>query len=760
MTAIREHRYLGNPAGKIDGFDKITGNARFGADFLLPGMLHGKILRSPYAHAEIRRIDVSKASRRPGVMAVVTGADFPNLPRGTLACVGKRSFEMSYVSRVIMAREKVHFHGQPVAAVAARTLQEAEDALEFIEIEYEPLPVVLDPDEAMKPDAPLLHDDIFTVTEAGLATSPSNVAWHLVHERGDLERGFAAADLVIERSFRTRMVHQGYIEPEAECALVAPDGHITVWAVTQGIFLHREEISVLFQVPPSRIRVIPMEVGGAFGGKEHARVSPVCVALSRKCGRPVRIVLTREEVLRATGPGAATVSTVKIGVKRSGQITALHSRYAYSGGCYPGAPINRALWAATAAYQLPNFKIEGYDVVTNKPKSVPYRAPGGTAATYAIEVTIDEVAQAIDMDPLQLRKLNISRAGDPAPTGGTFDAIGFEKIIAAIERHPCWTTPLTGRNRGRGLAFGFWPLGSGQAHCQVTLVSDGSINLTIGSVDLSGTRTGLAQIVAEELDVSLDQVRVVMADTDTTGYTDGSTGSRLAHDMGTAVHHACRNLLVELKQRAAMTLQVPYETIEYGDRRFFARSVPERSVSIADLALASHKGGSVIVAHGQVTDLQMAPATAGHVVDVEVDSETGKVNLLRYTSFQDVGFALNPAMVEGQMQGGATQGIGWALSEEYIYDANGIMKNATLLDYRMPTALDVPPLDCEIIEVPPSKAAGPYGIRGAGEMGIVLPPAAISNAITRATGVRIAELPMSPERIFWALKNGSQGVNT
>jgi CO/xanthine dehydrogenase Mo-binding subunit len=754
MAAVKERRYLGNPAGKVDGLDKVTGSAQFGADLLLPGMLHGKILRSPYAHARIKNIVLSKAAAQPGVMAVVTGADFPSLARGTLACVGKRTFEMSYLSRVIMAREKVHFHGQPVAAVAARTLQEAENALELIDVEYEPLPVVLDPDEAMKPDAPLLHTDVFTVSEAGLAASPSNVAWHLVHERGDLERGFATADVVIERSFRTRMVHQGYIEPEAECALVGPGGHITVWAVTQGIFLHREELSVLFQVPPSKVKVIPMEVGGAFGGKEHARVSPICVALSRKCGRPVRIVLTREEVLRATGPGAATVSTVKLGVKRNGQLTALHSRYAYSGGCYPGAPINRALWAATAAYQIPNFKIEGYDVVTNKPKSVPYRAPGGAAATYAIEAAMDEIARALDMDPLELRRKNISRAGDPAPAGGTFDAIGFEKILTAIERHPCWTTPLTGKNQGRGLALGFWPLGSGQAHCQITLVSDGSVNLTVGSVDLSGTRTGFAQIVAEELDVSLDEVRVVVADTDTIGYTDGSTGSRLAHDMGTAVYYACQNLLVELKKRAATTLQVPSDTIEYGGKHFSVRDMPERSVSLGDLALASLQGGSVIVAHGQVTQLQMAPATAGHVVDVGVDPETGKVKLLRYTSFQDVGFALNPAMVEGQMQGGATQGIGWALSEEYMYDSSGAMKNATLLDYRMPTALDVPPLDCEIIEVPASEGAGPYGVRGAGEMGIVIPPAAISNAVTRATGVRLTELPMTPERVFWALNKG------
>ena len=753
MATAKEHKYLGSRSHKVDGLDKVTGNSQFGADLVLPGMLHGKILRSPHAHALIKSINTSKAAARPGVMAVVTGADFPNLAKGTLACVGKRTFEMSYLSRVVMAREKVHFHGQPVAAVAAKTLQEAEDALGFIEVEYEPLPVVLDPDEAMKPDAPLLHSDLFTLNEGSIATTPSNVAWHLEFKRGDLERGFADADIVVERSFRTRMVHQGYIEPEAECAAVGPGGRITVWAVTQGIFLHREELSVLFQVPPGKIKVIPMEVGGAFGGKEHARVSPVCVALSRKCGRPVRIVLTREEVLRATGPGAATVSTVKIGVKRNGQLTGLHANYAYSWGCYPGAPVNRAIWAAMAAYQVPNFKVEGYDVVTNKPKSVPYRAPGGAAATFAIETTMDEVARALDMDPLELRKKNISRAGDPAPAGGTFDAIGFEKILAAIEHHPCWTTPLAGKNQGRGLALGFWPLGSGQAHCQMTLVSDSSVNLTVGSVDLSGTRTGFAQIVAEELDISPDEVQVVTADTDTIGYTDGSTGSRLAHDMGTAVYYACQNLLAELKQRAANSLEAPVDIVEYNEKRFSVRGFPGRSVTLADLALASLKGGSVIVAHGQVTELQMAPATAGHVVDVETDPETGKAKVLRYTSFQDVGFALNPTMVEGQMQGGATQGIGWALSEEYIYDDNGAMKNATLLDYRMPTALDVPLLDCEIIEVPAPETAGSYGIRGAGEMGIVIPPVAICNAIARATGVRLTELPMTPERVFWAIKS-------
>ena len=751
MPAGKERKHLGKSAIKVDALDKVTGKAQFGSDLRLPGMLYGKILHSSYAHAHIKRIDTSKAATAPGVAAVVTGADFPYLPSGTLAQIGTRTIDMSHVSHVIMARNKVHFHGQPVAAVAARTLEEAEDALRLIKVEYEPLPVVLEPDDAMKPNAPLLHQDLFTIREGGVATSPSNVALHMEFSRGNLGRGFAEADVVVERTFRTRMVHQGYIEPEAETALVTPDGRISVWAVTQGIFLHRDELAVLLQIPASKIKVIPMEVGGAFGGKEHIRVSPICAALSRKCGRPVHTTLTREEVLIATGPGAATVSTVKIGVKRNGQLTAIQARFIYSGGCYTGSPIQRAIWAAVAPYRSRNFKVEGYDVVTNKPKTVPYRAPGGTAAVFAMETVLDEVAQAIDMDPLAFRKRNISHAGDPAPNETTFDAIGFKEILQRIENHPCWTTPLTGKNRGRGLALAYWPSGSGQASCHITLNGDGSVNLTVGSVDLSNTRTGFAQIVAEELDLSLEEVRVVTGDTETVGHTDASAGSRISHDMGTAVYYACQDLLVQLTHRAAKKLAVPSEAVVYEKKRFWAAGASEQSVSLRELAIESIQGGGVVIAPGLVSQLQMAPATAAHVVDVEVDPETGKVKILRYTGFQDVGFAINPMMVEGQMQGGTTQGIGWALTEEYIYNSDGVMKNATLLDYRTPTALDVPMLDCEIIEVPAS--AGPYGVRGAGEISIVLPPAAIANAIARATGIRLRELPMTPERVFWAIKS-------
>ncbi len=750
MIDKKSYKYLGKSVVKVDSYDKVTGKALFGADLKLPNLAHGKILRSPYAHARINRIDTSKAIAAPGVVAVVTGKDFPFLAPGTLAHIGRRVVDISAISHVVMARDKVHFHGQPVAAVAAITMEEAENALSLIEIDYQPMPVVLEADEALKPEAPLLHNDLFTISEDSIASTPSNVAQHLEFSRGDLAQGFEKADIVIERSFRTRLVHHGYIEPESETALVSPDGQITVWAVTQGTFLHREELAALLQLPPGKIKVVPMEVGGGFGGKEHIRISPLCVALSQICGRPVRITLTREEVLRATGPGAATVSTVKIGAKRNGQITAIYARFIYSGGCYPGGPIQRAIWAAITPYQIPNFAVEGYDVVTNKPKTVPYRAPGGTAATFAVESTIDELALALNMDPLKIRNRNISQKGDLAPDGTTFDSIGFEEILKRVENHHAWTSPISGKIRGRGLALGYWPSSSGQASCHITINGDGSINLSVGSVDLSSTRTGLAQIVAEELDIPLENIRVITGDTETVGHTDASAGSRISHDMGTAVYYACQNVLSQLKQRAAEKFKTQIEDIRNAENRFWESGTPQRYVTLQDITADSIKGGGVIVASGLVSSLDLAPSAAAHVVDVEVDTETGKVKLLHYTSFQDVGFALNPVMVQGQMQGGATQGIGWALTEEYIYDSAGIMKNPTLLDYRIPTALDVPILDCEIIEVPAS--TGPYGVRGAGEMGIVLPPAAIANAIARAAGVRLTELPMTPERVLWAIK--------
>ena len=648
-----------------------------------------------------------------------------------------------------MARNKVHFYGQPVAAVAASTIFQAEMALALIKIEYEPLVPVLDINEAIKENSPRLHDEMVTVRNDGstVYTKDTNVAQYIELDVGDTNKGFAEADVVVDCSFETQIVHQGYIEPESETGLVNSNGEITIWAPTQGTFLHQEELAALMDVPIEKITVLPLEIGGGFGGKEHIRISPLCVALSQKCGLPVQITLTREEVLIGTGPGAATVSSIKIGAKKNGAITSLFAKFMYSGGCYPGGPIQRATWCSLMPYQIPNFKLTGFDVVTNKPKTVPYRAPGGAAATFAIESSIDELAQKLNMDPLKIRKINVSREGDLAINGTIFGPIGFEHILDKIESHPAWTSSLGNENRARGLALGYWPSSSGESNCKIKLNVDGSVNLLVGSVDLSSTRTGLAQIVAEELQISINKIQVITGDTSIIGFTQASAGSRISHDMGTAVYLACKDLLSQLKQKCVNKLGGNIGNIEYSQGIFRRKDDFSNSITLQKLSTYIISNAVEVIGYGFVSELELAPASAGHVVDIEIDTDTGKVNILNYTSFQDVGFTLNPDMVEGQMQGGAVQGIGWALSEEYIYDSNGVMKNPTLLDYRIPTALDVPMLMCDILNVPAK--SGPYGVRGAGEMGIVLPPACIANAISRVLMVRPYRLPMNPERVFW-----------
>ena len=750
MVATKQPSVIGQRMGKIDGQDKVEGLARFGADIHLPGMLCGKVLRSPHAHARILKIDISKAEALPGVMGVVTNADFPDIPKGTTIQNGHMTINVQQLNRQVMAREKALYAGHPVAAVAAISPEAAEEALNLIEVDYEVLPPVLDCIEAMKADAPLLHGDMYTRTLGERPEKPSNVALHLEMGRGDVEQGFAQADVVIERSYRTQMVHQGYIEPEAETAWVQPDGQVTIWADTQGSFSHRNQTAGLFQMPFSRIKVTPMEVGGGFGGKSWLRVSPICVALSQKAGRPVKIVLTREEVLRATGPGSPTATKVKVGATKDGQITAIKAEMAYDAGAFPGSPLAGGTLSGFAHYRTSNLKIDGYDVVTNKPRVQAYRAPGATAASFAVESVMDEMAQALDMDPLELRAKNATREGDRLPNDRTLNRVGLEAVLEKVRSSPAWAAPFNGKNRGRGLALGFWIGGTGISSCHLSFSNDGSINVVVGSVDLSATRTSFVQMVAEEFGIPPNQVRVVTGDTDGVAHTDNTGGSRITYSMGTAIHLACQDALRQLNERASAQLNVSPEVIDYAAGTFQARDIPDRSVTLAELSLTGIHSGDMVIGHGVASRLQNAPSFAAHIADVEVDQETGKVHLINYTTFQDVGRAINPDQVEGQMQGGAAQGLGWALSEGYQYDDKGILINASLLDYRLPTALDLPMIRTEIVEVAASD--GPYGVRGVGEVPIVPPPAAVANAIARATGARIRELPMNPERVFWALR--------
>jgi CO/xanthine dehydrogenase Mo-binding subunit len=748
-----EQRVIGTRLPKVDAPERVTGKAAFGADLQLPGMLWAKIVRSPYPHARIKKIDPSKALALPGVKAVITATDLPPLAKGATApLVGEMSINLTAIREIALASEKVRYHGQSVAAVAAVDPFTAEEAAQLVEVDYEELPLVEDVLEAMRPDAPLVHEDLFTEEEATRqkATRPSNIATHMVYSRGDVEAGWRAADVVIERTYRTQMVHQGYLEPQACAARVEPDGKVTVWTSTQGVFTVRTQLVELLGLPASRIKVVPMEIGGGFGGKALAICEPIVAVLAQKTGRPVKLVLSREEVLRATGPGAPAVITVKAGATRDGKLTAVSTTMCYDAGAFPGSPVGRGILVGLAPYKLENMWAEGFDVVTNKPRVQAYRAPGGTPAAFAVEALMDELAEAIGMDPLEFRLRNAAAQGDLLPLGMPLNRVGLKTILEQVKAHPCWTTPLHGPNRGRGLALGYWIGGTFTSSVEIRVNPDATVSVFVGTVDLTGTRTAIVQMVAEELHLSPSDISITVGDTDTAPYADLSGGSRITYTMSTAVHQACQDTLAQLKERAADKLKVSPADIEYSERQFRVRRDPQKAVTLKEVARESVAWGKgPVIGKGSTTRMQPAHAYAAHVADVEVDPDTGKVKVLRYTCFQDVGRAINPVQVEGQMQGGAVQGIGWALTEEYVFD-RGVLKNANLLDYRCPVALDLPMIDTVIVEVPASE--GPYGVRGTGEVSIVPPGAALANAIYRATGVRLYELPMTPERVFWAMR--------
>src|SRR5215471_6330284 len=747
-------RVIGRRTPKVDALDKVTGRAQFGADVTLPRMLVGKVLRSPHAHARITRIDTSKAAALPGVKAVITGNDLPEIRLGASSPGGVATAREYYVSREILARDKVLFHGHVVAAVAALSCEIAEAAVDLIEVEYDVLPHITDPVAAMQPEVPLLHADLYTQSATGKATRPSNVAEHLAMGRGDVGRGFAEADVVVERTFRTQVVHQGYLEPDSEAAWVREDGSVIVWANTQTTFTQRQDLALLLDIRLSKIRVVPTEVGGAFGGKESVRVSTLCVALSRKAGRPVRMTFSREEVLRATGPGSATVSTIKIGARHDGTITAIQAHLVYDAGAFPGAPLRSAIRRVFSHYRTPNLQIDAYDVVTNKPHVAAYRAPGATPTNFALESVLDEVGQRLQMDPLTFRLQNVSRPGDPMPDGVQLPSVSLAELLQHVQQHPCWTTPLAGPHQGRGVALGLWTMPGGTTSCHITLSADGSVTLVLGTVDLSATRTSLAMIAAEALELNAEDVRVVVGDTDMVAYSGASAGDKITYVTSKAVLQASQDLITQLKARAAAVLEASPQDLVYERKRFWVQGTPERAVTLAALAQRTVRGEAAIMGYGSASEtfstVAIAPNAAVHVADVEVDRDTGEVQILRYTTFQDVGLCINPDQVEGQMQGGATQGIGWALSEVCGFDAQGVLQNAHLLDYRLPTSLDVPHIGTNVVEAP--SGDHPYGIRAVGQVPIVPPAAALANAIYWAVGVRLQELPMTPERLHWALQ--------
>jgi CO/xanthine dehydrogenase Mo-binding subunit len=745
-----KYKVIGTRPVRPDGVDKVTGRALYGADLHLPRMVVGRMVRSPHAHARIVRIDTSRAEALPGVVAVLTAADFPDVPaKAKLGELGE--VDLRHLSNNVLARDKVFYHGHAVAAVAATNVHIADEAARLVEVEYEVLPHVMDVREAMKPGSPLLHDDIHTDTGGEKSAEPSNIAVHLIFEEGDLTAGFAAATTIVEREFVTGTVHQGYIEPHNAIAEWRADGQLTVWCSTQGAFPVRIQLAHILQHPISQIKVVPMEIGGGFGGKIMVYLEPVAAALAKKTGRPVRMTMDRAEVLQATGPTPASYVRVKMGVDDQGILTAAEAMMAFDAGGYPGSPVGAGCMTVFGPYALKNVRIDGYDVVVNKPKSAAYRAPGATVAEYASEIVVDEICEKIGMDPIEFRLKNGAKEGDWRAGGPPYARIGNIECVQAARDSAHHATPLQkdageGRRRGRGIASGYWFNIGLTSSAGGRLNPDGTITLVEGSTDIGGSRASIAMQFAEAFGVGYDDVHPAVVDTDSVGYTEVTGGSRTTYATG----YAAYELAQEMRRRIKAALAEHWETTEDAiTDEEGVYSCGGKTAGLKEIAQLVEESGASIQAAVTVSPTGHGGAFATHVVDVEVDTETGKVEILRYTAVQDAGTAIHPSYVEGQMQGGVVQGIGWALNEEYVYDADGRLRNGTLLDYRMPTALDVPKIETIIVEVP--NPGHPYGVRGVGEVPIVPPPAAIANAIYDAVGVRLTELPMPPHRVHAAL---------
>ena len=740
------YKWVGTRPIRPDGLDKVTGKAQFGADLTLPGMLFGKVVRSPHAHARILSIDTSAAESMLGVKAVITGSDFPDLVAN-----GARPMAID-VSHNAIARDKVLYEGHVVAAVAATTRELAEAAAKAVEVSYEVLPHVLTVDEAMADDAPLLHEGMITKGVDPTPDQPSNIASRIVHERGDLEQGFGEADVVVEREFTTKPVHQGYIEPHAAVADANSDGRANIWCSSQGHFQMRADTASVLGVSQGTLKVTAAEIGGGFGGKTVIYLEPIAVRLSQRAGRPVKLVMDRDEVFRATGPTSGTRIKVKMGVSNDGKLTAAEVWMAFEAGAYAGSPVGAAGMTVIAAYDIPHFLVEGYDVVCNKPRVAAYRAPGAPMAAFAVESVLDELARSIDMDPIDLRLANAAVEGTQASYGPKFPRIGFVETLEAIKEHPNYTAEL-GPNQGRGVAAGFWFNAGMSSSATVHINENGTATVVTGSPDIGGSRQSMALMAAEELGIPYESIKPVVADTETVGFTDVTGGSRVTLATGAAVVDACRIVIEDLRARAAKTWDVEVDQVEWVDGQAQHVDGSQPPLSLNDLAAKSGRTGGPISANASLNARGVGAAFSTQVCDVEVDPETGVTRVIRYLTAQDAGRAISPDYVEGQMQGGVVQGIGWGLNEEYVHDQNGNMENPSFLDYRMPVASDLPMIECCIVEVP--NPAHPYGVRGVGEVGIVPPMAALGNAIKDATGVRLTDLPMTPIKVLEALNEQS-----
>jgi CO/xanthine dehydrogenase Mo-binding subunit len=762
------HTSVGKSTRRQDAPDKLTGRARFAGDLPFHRLLYARLVLSPYAHARIAAIDTKQALAVPGVVAVYTGETLG------LAHAGLPSRTQSP-----LALQEVCWCGHPVAIVLGETEAAAEDGAAAVDVDYEPLPVVLDPVAALQPGAPVArHRSANEKSEIAGGGAHAAVAGGSAEEEhedlsenvsdrthlkvGDIEAGWREAEIVVERTYRTHPVHQSYMEPQSITVAPSPSGHqLTVWPSAQGLYEVRSIISQGLDLPERQIRVESLPIGGAFGGKFGLHEA-LAAAAAMRIRRPVRLVLTRQEDLLAGNPAPQTVITLKIGAKKDGTLIAMQARAIFDAGAYPGASGGLGGMLLASTYRCPNIDLRCYEVLTNKVSVGAYRAPNAPQVTFALESTVNELCQAAGFDPIAFRKKNALKEGDMMIIGRPWPRIGLLECIEQIENHPLWTQRLAnkaapdalkGWKIGTGISVGGWPGGTETAAAACRLDKDGTFTVVVGSVDLSGSDTSLALLAAEALGMPTDAVIVSHDNTDTMPYAGGTGGSKTTYTLGPAVIEAARQARNQVLAIAAEMLEAAVDDLDIETDRVVVRGVPSKSVTLKQIAAESMRFGAryaPVYGQGRSSNAVSSPMFTAHLARVAVDPETGDVRVLDYVVAQDVGCAINPAEVEGQVHGGVTQGIGWALFEGLKYDENGQLLNSTLMDYALPHSQDVPNITSILVEIP--SALGPYGAKGVGEPPVVPVGAAIANAIYDAVGARVTEMPMIPERVFMAIQ--------
>lgn len=742
---MAEFQVLEQNHPRVDAWEKVTGQATYAGDVYLPGMLMCKILAGARSHARIVSIDTSKAAALPGVRAVVTGRDFPEIRFGSGALK----------DRYIMARDTVYYIGEPVAAVAAEDEITAQEAIGLIEVEYEDLEAVVNPLTALRPGAPSVHPDLESYEGYGFTIEGGNICTLLDADRGDVDQAFKDADYVFEDTFRSQGINQGFLEPMACAANLEANGRLTVWASTQGPYQVRAQLASVLDMPLSNIRIIPMELGGGFGAKLRLAFEAFPALLSMKTASPVKLINTREEVFTLNGPRHPVTNYIKTGVNRDGAIVAREAYTIFDVGAYLGAGPNSGIGHGLGAYNIPNFRLRSYGAYTNKVYVGSYRASGVADMTFAVESHMDIIARKLGMDPLEFRLKNAIREGDIAVNGSRVPKNGLEETLTAIKERLGLPKELPD-GHGVGIALCEWRSGAGPSTAAVSVNEDGTASLLTGSVDISGSDTSLASIAAESLGISIGDIIVARRDTDLAPFTGPSGGSRIVYSQGKAVQLAAEDARDKLLALAADRLGVPEEALACGGGRVYVQDNPPQGLTLGQLASASvNSRTGPIVGNASLSTLPYAPVFSAQAAEVEVDRATGQVKLTRYVQCQDVGVAINPMAVEGQLEGGAVQGIGRALTEDMLFDQEtGAVRNPSFASYLMPLALDLPELETLMVRVPSED--GPFGARAVAEPPGFGPPAAIANAIYDAVGVRIRELPLSGERVLAAL-NGQLG---